>query len=131
MPIIQRRGMHALQIWCQRVTADYPNVEINDLTASFRDGLAFCAIIHHFRPKLIDFDSLKPENVLENNELAFRVAEEELDIPALLDPKGKLETLADNVSIAVCFERGLELLMKCGPERHDNRVSLTNLSASR
>ncbi len=81
--------MRALLIWSQRVTADYrPKVDVRDFTASFRDGLAFCAIIHHFRPALIgDFSSLRAEDVLANNRLAFSAAEEHLDVPALLDPE--------------------------------------------
>ena len=47
---VQRRGIRALVIWCQRVTSSYSNVDVSDLSTSFRDGLAFCAIIHHFRP---------------------------------------------------------------------------------
>ena len=91
MPI-QRKGMRALQIWVSRVTAAYPNVEIVDLTTSFRNGLAFCAIIHHFRPDLMPtMDALRAEDVLENNALAFKVAEEELDIPALLDAQDMVE----------------------------------------
>lgn len=91
MPV-QRKGMRALQIWLGRVTAEYPHVQINDLTSSFRDGLAFCAIIHHFRPDLMPtFHELKAENILENNALAFSVAEEKLDIPALLDPQDMVD----------------------------------------
>jgi hypothetical protein len=72
MPI-QRKGMRALQIWCSRVTSSYPCVEITDLTSSFRDGLAFVAIIHHFRPDLIkNPGDLDPKDVVANNELAFR-----------------------------------------------------------
>jgi len=87
MPI-QRKGMRALQIWCQRVTSGYACVDVTDLTASFRDGLAFVAIIHHFRPDLIDSpDKLDPKDVVGNNALAYRVAEEKLDVPSLLDPE--------------------------------------------
>ena len=73
MPV-QRKGMRALQIWVSRVTSSYSSIEITDLTTSFRNGLAFVGIIHHFRPDLITSpDKLDPDDVMGNNDLAYKV----------------------------------------------------------
>ncbi len=90
MPV-QRKGMRALQIWVSRVTSKYSSIEVTDLTTSFRNGLAFVGIIHHFKPDLISNpDKLDPEDILGNNDLAFKVAEEKLGIPSLLDSEDML-----------------------------------------
>ncbi|XP_038036534.1 F-actin-monooxygenase MICAL2 isoform X16 [Anas platyrhynchos] len=76
-----------LLTWCQKQTEGYRNVNVTDLTASWKSGLALCAIIHRFRPDLIDFDALNEEDVVKNNQLAFDVAEREFGIPPVTTGK--------------------------------------------
>ncbi|XP_039501309.1 alpha-actinin, sarcomeric-like [Drosophila santomea] len=75
-----------LLLWCQRKTAPYKNVNVQNFHLSFKDGLAFCALIHRHRPDLIDYAKLSKDNPLENLNTAFDVAEKYLDIPRMLDP---------------------------------------------
>ncbi|XP_061658481.1 EH domain-binding protein 1-like protein 1 isoform X5 [Syngnathoides biaculeatus] len=71
--------------WCQEVTAGYAGVKVTDFSASWRNGLAFCAILHHFHPDLVDFDQLKGHDIEMNNKKAF-AAFESLGISRLLEP---------------------------------------------
>ncbi|TEA40398.1 hypothetical protein DBR06_SOUSAS23610034 [Sousa chinensis] len=70
--------------WCQRQTDGYAGVNVTDLTMSWKSGLALCAVIHRYRPDLIDFDSLDEQNVEKNNQLAFDIAEKELGISPIM-----------------------------------------------
>lgn len=74
-----------LLAWCQEVTKSYWNIRVTDLTTSFQNGLAFCAILNHFFPDKIDYAKLSVQNPMENCRLAFDVASK-LGIPRVLDP---------------------------------------------
>ncbi|XP_049993077.1 EH domain-binding protein 1-like protein 1 isoform X6 [Alexandromys fortis] len=57
--------------WCQQVTNGYRGVCITNFTTSWRNGLAFCAILHRFYPDKIDYFSLDPHDIKQNNKQAF------------------------------------------------------------
>lgn len=71
--------------WCKAQCAGYENVNITNFSSSWSDGLAFCALIHHFYPEAFDFSKLNPKNRRGNFTLAFEKAEKLADIAPLLD----------------------------------------------
>ncbi|XP_041801318.1 F-actin-monooxygenase mical1 [Chelmon rostratus] len=77
-------GFEELLKWCQKHTAAYENVDVKDFTQSWRSGLALCALIHHFKPQLIDMSSLDESSTVHNNQLAFSILEKELGIPPVM-----------------------------------------------
>ncbi|KAL2744346.1 F-actin-monooxygenase mical2b isoform X1 [Vespula maculifrons] len=70
--------------WLQKQVALYEGIHIEDMGASFKSGLAICAIIHRYRPDLIDFYSLQTTEAATNNQLAFDILEKELGIPPVM-----------------------------------------------
>ncbi|XP_058462230.1 dystonin isoform X41 [Malaya genurostris] len=77
----------ALLRWARRSTAKYPGVRVNDFTSSWRDGLAFSALIHRNRPDLIDWRDSRSRRPRERLEQAFHVVEREYGVTRLLDPE--------------------------------------------
>ncbi|XP_063905659.1 dystonin isoform X26 [Zophobas morio] len=73
--------------WAKRTTHKYPGVHVQDFTKSWRDGLAFSAIIHRNRPDLIDWRTVKTQRASERMETAFYIAEREYGVTRLLDPE--------------------------------------------
>ncbi|XP_060519285.1 EH domain-binding protein 1 isoform X3 [Cylas formicarius] len=71
--------------WCKEMTKNYTGVKVTNLTTSWRNGMAFCALIHHFRPELVNFDSLSPHDIKSNCKIAFD-AGDKLGIPRVIEP---------------------------------------------
>lgn len=86
-PILGGRpnASQSLLAWCREVTKNYRGVKITNFTTSWRNGLAFCALLHHFRPDFIDYKALNPQDIKENNKKAYDVFAS-LGISRLLEP---------------------------------------------
>lgn len=65
------------------------NIDIKDFGPSWRDGVAFNAIVHSIDPRLVDMRDVERRSNRENLQRAFTVAEEKLGIPKILDPEGR------------------------------------------
>ncbi|KAM8809069.1 alpha-actinin-2 isoform 1-T1 [Eudromia elegans] len=81
-----------LLLWCQRKTAPYRNVNIQNFHLSWKDGLGLCALIHRHRPDLIDYSKLTKDDPIGNINLAMEIAEKHLDIPKMLDAEDIVNT---------------------------------------
>ncbi|KAJ8382708.1 hypothetical protein SKAU_G00034860 [Synaphobranchus kaupii] len=102
--------------WCQKQTEGYPHVAVTDLTMSWKSGLALCAIIHRFRPDLIDFDSLEERDVERNNQLGLDVAERELGISPIMTGKEMSSVgVPDKLSMAMYLTQFYEMFKDTPP----------------
>ncbi|KAK2911374.1 hypothetical protein Q8A67_003507 [Cirrhinus molitorella] len=71
--------------WCRSKTRSYENVDIQNFSSSWSDGMAFCALVHNFFPEAFDYASLSPANRRQNFEVAFSTAEAYANCMPLLE----------------------------------------------
>ncbi|XP_031420386.1 protein-methionine sulfoxide oxidase mical3a isoform X2 [Clupea harengus] len=110
--------------WCQRQTEGYRGVAVSDLTTSWKSGLAFCALIHRYRPDLIDFDSLDERDVAKNNQLAFDVTEREFGISPIMTGK-EMSVVAepDKLSMVMFLSQFYEMFKDTLPPGDNKNLS--------
>ncbi|XP_056311918.1 protein-methionine sulfoxide oxidase mical3b isoform X3 [Danio aesculapii] len=102
--------------WCQEHTHGYRNVCVTDFTTSWRSGLALCALIHTFRPDLIDFASLEEGEAEFSGQLGLDVAEQEFGICPIMTGKemSALEE-SDSLCMVMYLSQLHELLKDTAP----------------
>uniref|UniRef100_A0A8C1ZMF3 F-actin monooxygenase n=1 Tax=Cyprinus carpio TaxID=7962 RepID=A0A8C1ZMF3_CYPCA len=108
--------------WCQEQTLGYMNVCVTDFTTSWRSGLALCALIHRFRPDLIDFASLEESEAELNGQLGLDMAEQEFGICPIMTGK-EMSTLeeSDSLSMVMYLSQLYELLKDTAPAGGQDR----------
>ncbi|KAI4904471.1 hypothetical protein NFI96_015129 [Prochilodus magdalenae] len=110
--------------WCQRQTEGYRGVNVSDLTMSWKSGLALCALIHRYRPDLIDFESLDEKNVETNNQLAFDVAEKEFGIsPIMTGKEMSVVVEPDKLSMVMYLTQFYEMFKDTVPPGENHNLS--------
>uniref|UniRef100_A0A3Q2Z8D8 Smoothelin-like protein 2 n=2 Tax=Hippocampus comes TaxID=109280 RepID=A0A3Q2Z8D8_HIPCM len=77
--------------WCRSKTIGYQNIDIQNFSSSWSDGMAFCALVHSFFPLEFDYNTLKPANRKQNLQLAFSTAETQADCLRLIEVDDMLE----------------------------------------
>ncbi|XP_057691559.1 protein-methionine sulfoxide oxidase mical3a isoform X5 [Corythoichthys intestinalis] len=110
--------------WCQRQTEGYRNVCVKDLTMSWKSGLALCALIHRYRPDLIDFDSLDEQDQEKNNQLGFDVAEREFGISPCMTGKEMSSVVEpDKLSMVMYLSQFYEMFRDTVPPGDNQNLS--------
>ncbi|XP_059214613.1 smoothelin [Centropristis striata] len=71
--------------WCRAKTEPYEGVDIQNFSSSWKDGIAFCALVHRFYPDAFEYSILNPNKPRDNFQLAFSTAERLAGCPPLLD----------------------------------------------
>ncbi|XP_029304493.1 smoothelin-like protein 2 [Cottoperca gobio] len=77
--------------WCRSKTIGYQNIDMQNFSSSWSDGMAFCALVHSFFPLDFDYNTLDPANRKHNLQLAFTTAEQQADCLRLIEVEDMLQ----------------------------------------
>uniref|UniRef100_A0A096MDT9 Smoothelin-like protein 2 n=1 Tax=Poecilia formosa TaxID=48698 RepID=A0A096MDT9_POEFO len=77
--------------WCRSKTIGYKNIDIQNFSSSWSDGMAFCALVHSFFPLEFDYNALNPANRRQNLQTAFTIAEQQADCLRLIEVDDMLD----------------------------------------
>ncbi|KAG7267979.1 hypothetical protein CRUP_011003, partial [Coryphaenoides rupestris] len=77
--------------WCRSKTIGYKNIDIQNFSTTWVDGMAFCALVHSFFPLEFDYNTLDPAKRKHNLQQAFTTAEVQADCIRLIEVEDMLE----------------------------------------
>uniref|UniRef100_A0A673JK01 Utrophin-like n=1 Tax=Sinocyclocheilus rhinocerous TaxID=307959 RepID=A0A673JK01_9TELE len=95
----QTNSEKILLSWVRNCTRNYSSVNVLNFTTSWADGLAFNAILHHFRPHGFSWEEVVHLTPVERLDHAFTFAKDQLNIERLLDAEDVAVQLPDKKSI--------------------------------
>uniref|UniRef100_A0A8B9HDG7 Utrophin n=1 Tax=Astyanax mexicanus TaxID=7994 RepID=A0A8B9HDG7_ASTMX len=95
----QTNSEKTLLSWVRHCTRNHDSVNVLNFTTSWADGLAFNAILHHFRPHGFSWEKILAMSPVQRLDHAFTFAKNELNIEKLLDPEDVAVQLPDKKSI--------------------------------
>jgi filamin len=126
------KGLSTKKAMLMRVDAVIPEYSLQNLTTNWNDGRALCALVNSIKPGLCpNHRDLDPENGLENCRLGMELAEENFNIPRILDPEDLNSKQIDDLSVmtflsyllSCCNESLLSWLRMQLPEFEINNLS--------
>ncbi|CAG2199466.1 SYNE1 [Mytilus edulis] len=112
----RKNAKKALLAWTANAITKKYGIEVNNFGKSWRDGLAFNAMVHTINPDLVDFDQCRKQDARTNLEQAFSVAESQLGIARLLDPEDVDVEKPDEKSVMTYVAQFLKAYPEAGED---------------
>ncbi|XP_065057845.1 utrophin-like isoform X2 [Rhopilema esculentum] len=116
----------AILQWCAAAVEGYEGVDIKNFSTSWKDGLAFNALVHRFKPNLFIYKSLLSNGPVDNLEHAFSLAENSFGVDRLLEPSDFQREMIDSRLVVLYISTLYEKLKELEPKK-DETVTLEEI----